>query len=87
MKASRLSGYWLLLALTLVPWREVIAQFTSQCPAAAVTSPSDLSVKLDFDHGKSVFQQGEIIRLSIRYSSGSQSKYLLSNRNYTGVAD
>ncbi len=82
MKASRLSEYWLIFALTVLPCRQITAQVTSLCPAAAVSSPRDLSVELTFNRGQSVFQEGEIIQLKIRYSSGSKSKYLFNNRNY-----
>ena len=81
MQALRRSRLLLILALAVLPRQQVIAQVTQSCSGSAVTRP-DLSIELALDHGQKVFRQGEIVRLRIQYSSRSESKYLLDNRNY-----
>ncbi len=39
-------------------------------------------MELTLANDQRLFRQGEIIRLTIRYSSGQKSKYLFNNRNY-----
>jgi len=81
MKASRIAVCGLIFAMTVVLSRRIMAQVSSSCPEA-VSSPRDLAMELTVNGGQSVFQQGEIIPLRVRCSSGSKSKYLFNNRNY-----
>jgi hypothetical protein len=80
MKTLPRAVYWLVCACVIVCSRQIVAQVVS-CPAT-VTSPGDLSIQLSLNHGQTVFRQGEIVGLVIRYSSQSLGKYLLNNRSH-----
>lgn len=58
-----------------------LAQRSPSC-STNEDSPSDVTIQLAPDRGQTVFRQGEIIRLTFRYTSRSPKKYLLNNRNY-----
>jgi len=59
----------------------VRAQKPGACPVIP-NPPTDLSVTLTLRDGQTVFQEGEIIALSVQYTTKARGKYLLSNRNY-----
>jgi hypothetical protein len=87
MKTLPRSAYWLVCAWAVLCSRHVVAQVVS-CPAT-VSSPSDLSVQLTLITGQTVFRQGEIVGLRVRYSSRSPRKYLLNIKriNLSGRLD
>lgn len=66
----------LMLFSPLIP-----AQKVGGCPAIPIP-PADLSMSLAPDSGQSVYREGEIIALTVRYSTKTGGKYLLSNRSY-----
>jgi hypothetical protein len=73
MKTLPKPVYWLVCAWAVLCSRQIVAQVVS-CPAT-VSSPSDLSVQLTLINGQTVFRQGEIVGLRVRYASRSPRKY------------
>src|ERR1035441_5862132 len=66
----------LMLSPPLLP-----AQKLGGCPAIP-SSPPDISLNLSLNGGQAVFQEGEIIALTVRYTTKTKGKFLLNNRGY-----
>src|SRR5947209_16735603 len=52
------------------------------CAATATANPADVSLTLSLTDGQTVFHEGEIIGLTLAFSSTASNKYFLDTRNY-----
>src|SRR5690348_16267879 len=51
-------------------------------PCDAVSSTSDVQFKLELEDGRTVFQEGELVKLTLTLTSNSKQLYRADERNY-----
>lgn len=84
MRLSRRFPLWVIsfaLDLVLSPVAACAQVIPDPCGTAAIQSDG-VSLQLFLKNGQTIFREGEIIALTVEYSSASDKKYYLNTRGY-----